>query len=292
MVRRRFLAIALLGPWPAVAFQLFRPDPMDDPSKLPPRQIHISPGQTVRDFMQINHLPAEAGRVDIPDRNHYAVAVDVIADTGPVVFGDHWIALVVTIGTQRFELPPGRTLFIDQEAGRIKSFSLTPGAKALPLQETNRLVKPMLDWFLSAGWTPKVANSLTFALSDGDADFKRSGEKIYAQLKDGEGNLVNVTVSNLAMLPSQPSYILAPTPERPAHEPPVYLIRLGFYWAHRNDLSYGDLVFPRRQFVNGSKDKALRLRAWVEEPDWTPRKHGMVDLGGTGDSRRWGMPPT
>lgn len=290
MVRRSLVAIALVAPLAAAAFHFLRPASMDDPSKLPPRQIHISPGQTVRDFMQANHLPAEAGRVDTPDRDNYAIALDVIADTGPIVFGDHWIAPVVTIGAQRFELPPGRTLFIDQEAGRIKSFSFTPGAKALPLQETNRQVKPMLDWFLSAGWTPKVANSLTFALTDDDADFKRSGEKIYAQLKDGEGNLVNVTVSNLAMMPSQPAYILAPAPERPAHDPPVYLVRLGFYWARRNDLSYGDLIFPRRQFVNGSKDQVLRLRAWVDDPGWTPQQHGMVDLGGTGESRRWSMP--
>ena len=294
MVRRCIVAIAtaiaLAIPLAATAFHFLSPSPMDDPSKYPPRQIQISPGQTVRDFMQVNQLLAEAGRVDTPDRNHYAIALDVIADTDPIVFGDHWIALVAIVGAQRFELPAGRTLFIDQKAGRIKSFSFTPGAKALPLQETNRLVKPMLDRFLSTGWTPKLANSVTLALTDDDADFKLGGEKIYAQLKDVEGNLVNVTVSNLAMMPSQPAYILAPAPERPAHDPPVYLIRMGFYWARRNDLSYGDLIFPRRQFVGGSKDKALSLRPWVEDPDWTPQKHGMVDLGGTGESRRWAMP--
>ena len=285
-----FYAMALVAILAATAFHFFRSASMDDPSKYPPRPMQISLGQTVRDFMQVNGLSAERGRVDTPDRNNYGVALDVISDTGPIVFGDHWIAPRVTIGKQQFELPPGRTLFIDQEAGRIKSFSFTPNAKAQPLQETNRLVKPMVDWFLATGWTPKVANSLTFALTDEDVDFKRSGEKIYAQLKDGEGNLVNLTVSNLASMPSQPAYILAPSPERPPHVPPVYLIRLGFYWAHRNDLSYGDLIFPRRLFVNGDKDKILRLRSWVDDPDWTPQKHGMVSLGGTGEARRWSVP--
>ncbi len=284
------LALPLLLTGAATAFPPFRSAPMDDPSKLPPRKMQIALGQTLRDFMQVNGLPAENGRVDTPDHNHYAVALDVIADTGPVIFGDHWIAPSVKLGTQTFELPAGRTLFIDQEAGRIKSFTFTPNAQAQPLIDTNRLVKPMLDWFLGRGWTPKTANSLTFALTDDDADFKRGGEKIYAQLKDADNNLVNVTVVNLAMVPSQPAYILAPPPERAKHVPPVYLIRLGFYWAHRNDLSYGDLVYPRRQFVNGTKSEILRLRPWVDDPDWTPQKHGMVDLGGTGEARRWKLP--
>jgi hypothetical protein len=289
-VRRGIVAIALVAAVTGTAFYSLRAAPMDDPSKSPPRQLQISLGQTVRDFMQINHLLAESGHVDTPDKNNYGVALDVIADTDPIVFGDHWIAPVVTIGKQRFDLPPGRTLFIDQEAGRIKSFSFTPHAQARPLQETNRLVKPMLDWFLTTGWRPEVANSLTFALTDDDVDFKRSGEKIYAQLEDGEHNLVEVTVSDLARLPSQPAYLLAPAPVRPVHVPPVYVIRLGFYWAHRNDLSYGDLIFPRRLFVNGNKDRFLRLRPWVEDPEWTPERHGMTDLGGTGESRRWSLP--
>ncbi len=290
MVRRGLVVIALVAPLAATAIHFYRSAPMDDPSKLPPRQIQISPGQTVRHFMQVNHLPAAAGRVDTPDRNNYALALDVIADTDPIIFGDHWIAPVVVIGAQRFELPAGRILFVDQEAGRIKSFSFTLNAQALPLQQTNRQVKPMLDWFLTAGWTPEVANSLTFALSDDDADFKRSGEKIYAQIKDGQGNLLSVTVSNLASMPSLPSYIFAPAPQRPAHDPPVYVIELGFFWAHRNDLSYGDLIYPRRLFVNGNKDKVLRLRAWVDDPEWTPHQHGMIDLGGTGEARRWSLP--
>ena len=284
------LALPLVLTGAATAFPSSRTAPMDDPSTSPPRQMQIALGQTVRDFMQANHLPAENGRVDTPDRNNYAVALDVIADTGPIVFGDHWIAPVVAVGTQAVALPAGRTLFIDQEAGRIKSFVFTPNAKAEPLPETNRLVKPMLDWFLGRGWVPRTANSLTFALTDEDADFKRSGEKIYAQLKDADGNLVNVTVANLASAPSQPAYILAPPPERPKHVPPVYVVRLGFYWAHRNDLSYGDLVYPRRLFVNGSKDAILRLRPWVDDPDWTPQQHGMVDLGGRGEARRWALP--
>ena len=263
---------------------------MDDPSKLPPRKLQIALGQTVRDFMQTNGLLAQSGRSAMPDVNSYAVALDVIADTSPIIFGDHWIALALKVGAQIFELPAGRTLFIDQEAGRIKGFSLTPFQKALPLMETNQMVKPLLDQFLAKGWIPKIANSLTFALTDDDPDFARSGEKIYGQLKDGEGNLMNVTVSNLASVASQSAYILAPSAGRPVHQPPVYVIRLGFYWAHDGDLSYGDLVYPRRIFVNGNKNQALRLRPWVEDPDWTPEKHGMVDQGGTGESRRWLLP--
>jgi len=139
---------------------------MDDPSTLPPRKMQIALGETVRDFMQVNGLPAEDGRVDTPDHNHYAVALDVIADTGPIIFGDHWIAPSVKLGTQSFELPAGRTLFIDQEAGRIKSFTFTPNAKAQPLLETNRLVKPMLDWFLGRG-TRSFACALGWTIPTG-----------------------------------------------------------------------------------------------------------------------------
>lgn len=263
---------------------------MDDPSKLPPRKLQIALGQTVRDFMQTNGLPAQSGRSAMPDVNNYAVALDVIADTSPIIFGDHWIALAFKVGPQIFELPSGRTLFIDQEAGRIKSFSLTPYQRALPLMQTNQLVKPLLDQFLAQGWTPKVANSLTFALTDGDADFARSGQKIYGQLRDSEGNLMNLTVTNLASVASQPAYILAPSHQRPVHQPPVYVIRLGFYWAHDGDLSYGDLVYPRRIFVNGNRNQPLSLRPWVEDPEWTPGKHGMIDQGGSGEGRRWVMP--
>ena len=291
MVMRSFVLIALAAAAVAAsAFHFFDLTAMDDPSKHPPRRLQISLGETVRDFMQVNHLPAEVGHTDTPDKNRYSVAVDVIADTGPVVFWDNWIIPAITIGTQHFELPPGRTLFIDQEAGRIKSFSFTPGAKALPLQETNRLVKPMLDWFLANGWKPEVPNSVTLGLTDQDPDFARSSGKIYAQLMDDSRNQLSVTVTNLASVPSQPSYIIAPSPARPKHDPPVYVVRVGFYWAHRNDLSYGDLIFPRRIFVNGDKNNFLRLRPWVEDPDWTPEKHGMVYLGGTGEGKRWGLP--
>ena len=289
-MRQRFVALALVATLAVTVLYFFRSPAMDDPSKLPPRKMQIALGQTVRDFMQTNGLPAESGRTDAPDVNNYSVAVDVISDTSPIIFGDHWIALAFKVGPQIFELPAGRTLFIDQVAGRILSFSFTPYLKAQPLNETNRLVKPLLDWFLAVGWTPEVANSLTFALTDEDADFTRSGEKIYGQLKDGEGNLLNVTVTNLASAPIQPAYILAPPPERPVHIPPVYIIRLGLYWAHRNDSSYGDLIYPRRLFVNGNKNQRLRLRPWVQDPDWTPEKHGMVDQGGTGESRRWLLP--
>ena len=263
---------------------------MDDPSKLPPRTLQISFGQTVREFMQVNGLVAENGRTSTPDHNNYGVAVDVIADTSPIIFGDHWIALVFKVGPEVFELPAGRTLVVGQEAGRINSFSFTPFAKAEPLPETNRQVKGLLDIFLAKGWTPKVANSLTFALTDDDVDFARSSNKIYAQIRNGDGDVISVTVTNLAKVPSQPSYILAPSPERPTHSPPVYVVRVGFFWAHGNDTSYGDLIYPRRIFVNGNKDQVLRLRAWVDDPDWTPEKHGMIDEGGTGESRRWRVP--
>lgn len=263
---------------------------MDDPSQHAPRRLQISLGEAVRDYMQVNHLVAQVGHSDIPDKNNYAVAVDVIADTGPIVFGDHWILPDVTIGRQHFELPAGRTLFVDQVAGRINNFSVTPGAQALPLQDTNRMVKPMLDWFLANGSKQEVANSVRLALTDEDADFKRNGEKIYAQLRDTDGNLLNVTVTNLASVPSQPSYIFAPSPPHPMHKPPVYVVRIGFYWAHGDDLSYGDLIYPRRILVNGDKNKILRLRPWVEDPNWTPEKHGMVYLGGTGEGKRWDLP--
>ena len=290
MKHRIATVAALLVASASASLSCKRAPTMDDPSKSPAREMVISLGETVRDFMQANDLPAEKGRVDVPDTNHYAVAVDVIADTSPIVFGDHWIHLTVKDGKATFDLPAGRTLFIDQEAGRIKSFSLTPYASAQPLDETNRLVKTVVDGFLARGWTPKVANSVTFALTDQDKDFAQRGEKIYAQLNDATGNLLNVTVANLASAPSQPSYLVVPSPERPTHNPPVYVVRLGLYWAHRNDLSYGDLVYPRRIFVNGDKNKVLRLRPWVEDPDWTPQQHGMADQGGQGESKRWSLP--
>lgn len=287
---KSLVATALVAIVAATSYYFLRAPAMDDPSKHPPREIQISLGQTVRDFIQTNGLPIETGHVSTPDRDNYGVAVDVIADTSPIIFGDHWISLLARIGSRQYRLPPGRTLFIDQVAGRINSFSLTPYATAQPLAQTNRLVQPVLNMFLQDGWAPQVPNSVTFALSDDDADFKLGGEKIYAQLQDGQGNLLEITVTNLASVPSQPAYILAPSPPRPTHVPPVYVIRLGLYWAHSDDLSYGDLIYPRRLFVNGDKNKLLRLRPWVEDPGWTPQAHGMVDLGGSGENKRWSVP--
>lgn len=263
---------------------------MEDPSNSPPRPTKISLGQTVRDFLRANEIPAEVGRKNTPDKNHYAVAVDVVGDTDPIIFGDHWIRLTFEDGQQGLELPPGRTLFIDQEAGRIKSFSFTLFDQPHPLEETNRLSKALMDGFLAEGWAPRTANSMTFALTDWDEDFQRGGEKIYAQLKDRDGNLLNFTVADLAKAPSNPSYLFAPALPRPQRDVPVYVIRIGLYWAHRNDLSYGDLIYPRRLFVQGNTDKPLPLRVWVDDPDWTPQKHGMTDLGGTGENRRWSLP--
>lgn len=290
MVRPKLGAAALLAALSISIVVFIRIHTMDNPSHSPPRPIKISLGQTVRDFLRANEIPAEAGRKNTPDKNHYAVAVDVVADTDPIIFGDHWIRLTFENGLQGFELPPGRTLFIDQEAGRIKSFSFTPFDQPHPLEETNRLSKQLMDSFLAKGWVPRTANSMTFALTDRDEDFQRGGEKIYAQLKDHNGNLLNFTVADLAKAPSNPSYLLAPAPLRPQRDVPVYVIRIGLYWAHRNNLSYGDLIYPRRLFVQGTTDKPLPLRAWVDDPDWTPQKHGMIDLGGTGESKRWSLP--
>lgn len=272
-----------------VAFYLYRKLPPKDPSHFAPRKISISLGQTVRDFIQTNNLTIEKGRTETSDTNNYAIAVDVIADTSPIIFGDHWIQPQVQVGTQHFELPSCRTLFIDQVAGRIYSFTFTPFEKAHPLDETNRLVKQLIDSFLKKGWTLKMAAGPSFTPTNEDKSFKAQDEKIYAKLNDRDGNLITVTSADLASVPAQESYILAPTGRRPVHDPPVYVISLGFYWSRRNELSYGDLIYPRRIFVNGNKNQGLRLRAWVEDPDWIPEKHGMKLLGGQGEQKIWSL---
>lgn len=93
LIRRRIAAIAFMTVIAsAAALILFLISPsMDDASKQSPRKIQVTLGETVRDFMLLNGLSGEVGRADAPDADNYGIALDVIADTGPIIFGDHWI---------------------------------------------------------------------------------------------------------------------------------------------------------------------------------------------------------
>jgi hypothetical protein len=61
-----------------------------------------------------------------------------------------------------------------------------------------------------------------------------------------------------------------------------------------SDISYGDLIYPRRIFETGDVTQPLPLRFWIEDPNWTPEKAGMVpttpEERANAESSKWKMP--
>ncbi|MET0429186.1 MAG: hypothetical protein ABW026_11900 [Microvirga sp.] len=241
-----------------------------DPADRPPQTLTIRVDETLHDLLR--HNP------------ELAIDFDRVADTDPIIFGDHWIKVVYDEGDHRLEFDPGRTLMIGQTAGRIESITFNPHRDALPFQDMDAFAKREIRKVEDKGWTRTYSG---IPGSEDEITKTLDGTKIYATLTNGRGVTMALTVSNLSRVPSMPSYILLKNPPpRPVYEQPVYVMKIyigleasGGWFDYRNS------VYARRLLVNGSEYEELPLKVWVDDPDWTPLKAGMIR-----DSERWNLP--
>jgi hypothetical protein len=243
-----------------------------DPSSRSPKIITIAPRMTMKDFIAINDLSV-GPRI----KHGFAINADKIDDVSPIFFDDHWIKLEVRDDEYSFTLPPGRTLFIRQEAGRIIGFAFRPFAQPQPLEEIRTYIITLLENLEAKGWKP----SHDIKVPEEPEDLGFSGENLFANLNSASGNSIQLYLTDYGLAPKSESFILALNPSaNPAEASHTYLLQVTVNDADiaRVMSFYGNLVEPRRIFVNGSRNEALPLRAWIDDPDWTPQQAGMVEV--------------
>lgn len=258
----------------------------DDPANGEPRHIEIGMGMTVREFVERNHLPTGPW-----EPQGYMVDANDIGDWMPIQFVDNWIALHVLDGDQSFELPPGRTLHVSQEAGRTNGMALRPFAQPRPLGEMRDYIVKLLAQLQAKGWQP----TSPIKVPSRPEDFDIVGKSLFASLESPSGSILQMNLRDYGLAPKQESFILKFDPShKPAEQSRTYLLQVTV-----DDMvdtpGYADLMYPRRIFETGDVTKALPLRYWIENPDWTPEKAGMVptrpEERDNPESSKWKMPP-
>ena len=242
-----------------------------DPAKGDPRLIEVGILQTMKQFIDENNLML-GPRVP----QGYVIDADKLKDVWPVFFDDNWIRLRILDGAQSFELPPGRTLQIVQNAGRIYDIYFRPFAQPKPLGEMHDylvgLVKELEDkgWRNNSSWPIKIPSSLE--------DFDSNGKIIFADMISPSGNTLQLDLRDYGLAPKQDFFILQFNPfHKPAERSRTYLLGVSVS-NYDVDPDYGDLVYPRRLFLYGDKNKEIPLRVWIEDPDWTPQEAGMIPV--------------
>lgn len=257
----------------------------NDPSKGEPRRIEVGMGMTVKEFIERNHLEMGPWKPQ-----QYIVDVDDIGDWMPIQFTDNWIALRLVEGEQSFELPPGRTLHVSQRAGVINGIALRPFAQPRPLNEMHDYVVELLKMLETKGWQP----SSPIKVPSKPEDFDFGGKSLFAELTSSSGSILQMNLRDYGLAPKQESFILKFDPtHKPSEESRTYLLQVTVDRGV-SDISYGDLIYPRRIFETGDVTQPLPLRFWIEDPDWTPEKAGMVpttpEERANAESSKWKMP--
>ncbi|OLP43060.1 hypothetical protein [Rhizobium oryziradicis] len=257
-----------------------------DPADSAPRTIKISTGETVKSFIEQNDL-----QIGPWVQKGYVVDADDIADISPIIFDDNWIKLEVEDGAQSFELPPGRTLFISQTAGLIDGIAFRPFAKAKPLSEMQAFITKLLGTLEAKGWQPTSKIKIP-SMPD---DFDLGGKSLFADLESASGNTLQMQLQDYGAAPKQESYIIAPSTNGGSNGPSHTYVLLITIDKLKVSRTYADLILPRRIFVFGDPSKRLPLRYWIDDPDWTPEKAGMVpttpEERANVESSKWKMPP-
>ncbi len=257
-----------------------------DAADSEPRSIEVAMRMTVRDFLDRNKLQT-GPRVP----QGYVVDIDNIGDTSPIFFDDNWISLHVLDGAQSFDVIPGRTLQISQVAGIIDGAAFRPFAQPKPLDEVRTYVTELIRSLEAKGWQA----TSQIRMPSGPEDFDSGGKSLFAILKSPSRNELALTLRDYGLAPRQESWIIAPDPTaQPAKSTRTYLLDVDVT-NFEGDLSYGDLIYPRRIFEKGETASYLPLRYWVEDPGWTPEKAGMVpkkpEERANAESSKWKMPP-
>lgn len=260
-----------------------------DPATAAPKPITISIGQTVRDFISQNDL-----KIGARGKHDFSVDAQKFEDTSPIIYDDHWLSVRYADGPYSVNLPAGRTLIVSQIAGRVTGFAANLFDQPLPLDEMRRRVRGLIADLVAKGWSSK--GDITIPESPTDLD-RLTGRKIIAQLDAASFGRpgLDVTISDLGQVPKAESYILSFNPfSKPAAPSGRYVVQISIRGTAVDDLDYRQAVYPRRIFVNGDKNAALPLQAWIDDPDWTPQKAGMVEATpeqrAKPDSPFWVMP--
>ncbi|OLP52433.1 hypothetical protein BJF91_00055 [Allorhizobium taibaishanense] len=256
-----------------------------DPADSAPRTIKISTGETVRKFLEQNDL-----QLGPWVQKGYVVDADEIADISPIIFDDNWIKLEVEDGAQSFELPPGRTLFITQSGGLIEGIAFRPFAKAKSLSELREFISQTLGMLEAKGWQP----TSKIKIPSTPDDFDIAGKSLFADLRSTSGDTLQMELQDYGAAPKQESYIVAPFSHGGSNGPSHTYVLLITIDKEKVSRTYEDLILPRRIFVFGDPNKRLPLRYWIDDPDWTPEKAGMVPTDAserkTPESSKWKMP--
>ncbi|UHS59995.1 hypothetical protein [Agrobacterium vaccinii] len=282
-MKKHLTLLALIGLATLGVYLMFK---QNDPADSEPRTIEVAMRMTVRDFLDRNKLQT-GPRVP----QGYVVNIDKIGDTSPIFFDDNWISLHVLDGAQSFDVIPGRTLQITQRAGIINGAAFRPFAQPKPLDEARTYVTELITSLEAKGWQP----TSQIRVPSGPEDFDSGGEMLIAIMKSPSGNDLDLTLRDYGLAPKQESWIIAPDPNaEPAKSTRTYLLDVDVT-NFEGDLSYGDLIYPRRIFEKGDFRSRLPLRYWVDDPHWTPEKVGMVpttpDERPNAESSKWKMPP-
>lgn len=257
-----------------------------DPSRSEPHKIEVGMGMTVRDLIERNNL-----KMGPREPQRYVIDVDYLTDWMPIFFDDNWIALRVLEGAQSFDLPPGRTLQVTQRAGRIDGLAFRPFDQPRSLSEMHDYIATLIATLEEKGWQPTVQ----IKIPSKPEDFDSNGKSLFAEMKSPSGSSLQMDLRDYGLAPKNESFILSLNPNQtPAAESKTYLLQVTVSNSE-NEVSYGDLIYPRRIYELGEVQKELPLRYWIEDPDWTPEKAGMVpttpEERASSGSSKWKMPP-
>ncbi len=223
----------------------------NDPAEGEPRFIDIDLRMSVKDFIEHNGLGIGPW---VPQG--YALDADEILDVSPLFFQDNWISLRVLDGDRSFELPPGRTLSIGQNAGRIFDFYFRPFAQPKPMDEIRPYLVDLVALLESKGWRPTLPVNIPSKLED----FDSGGKIIFAEMVSPSGNTLQLDLRDYGLAPRYESFILVLDPfHQPAKSSNTYLLGVSVS-NYEDSLSYSDLIYPRRIFEKGHSSEALSLR--------------------------------
>ncbi|QEI07662.1 hypothetical protein FXN63_18815 [Pigmentiphaga aceris] len=256
-----------------------------DPAQDAPRKIEVGMRMTVNDLIERN-------RLDMGPRvpQGYVIDVDKLGDVMPMYFDDNWITLHLLDGDQIFDLPPGRTLQISQNAGRVIGLSFRPFAQPRPLSDMQAYVTDLIASLERKGWQRTSSSKIPA----GPEDFDVGAKSVFGAMRSPSGSELTMTLRDYGLAPKHESFIIVPDPtHKPAQRSQTYLLEIDV--GDGRTEGYAELVYPRRIFETGDKNHALPLRRWIEAPDWTPEKAGMVpttaEERAKPDASDWKMPP-
>lgn len=257
----------------------------NDPALSQPRVIEVAMQMTIKEFIERNRL-GMGPRVP----QGYTIDVDKLTDVMPIFFDDNWIELHLLDDEQSFSLPPGRTLQVTQRAGRVIGISFRPFAQPKPLNEMRAYVNELITTVQNEGWRPTSSSKAPMRKED----FNAGGKSIFGSMEAPSGSKLQMTLRDYGLAPRHESFIVFPDPNhKPAESSLTYLLEIDV--SDYDGAVYEDLIYPRRIFELGEPYAELPLRRWIEEPDWTPEKAGMIpttpEERAKPDASNWKMPP-